>query len=168
MLATSHLVITTVLLIAARKMGLDVSLPVIVWAYLLGNVIDLDHIIGHPQESILAVKGFFQGERRAHSGRYYYMRSRLQEPWFGVATLAVSLPIMSFTQNKAVLLPVVALVLHIALDAVMKFNNHLGWPVSKKGFTGFIPSNTLTEYIISVPLVFVAFYLAFSVGVFSF
>lgn len=158
MLATSHFIATTGILLLAKKIGLNVSLEIVILTYLLGNGIDIDHIIVYPKKSLIAAKNFLKG-RKAEYGKVR-LHSYLQEPWFAITVLLVSLAIFVFLKRVAIFLPGFALSIHILIDALTKFDNYLFWPFSKKSFNGFIPSNSKLEYILSIVLAILIFYIA--------
>lgn len=151
MLFFSHFVITTVILLLAKRLGADLSFTVIFFVYLLGILIDLDHIIIYPKKSWLAAKEFLSDSKNAERGKYY-LHSYLQEPWFGVVILIFTFFIFLRVQSGVIFLPAIALWLHILMDSIMKFDNLLLWPFSHRKFKGFLPSNSRLEYIVSLIL----------------
>ncbi|PIP31881.1 hypothetical protein COX24_01220 [bacterium (Candidatus Gribaldobacteria) CG23_combo_of_CG06-09_8_20_14_all_37_87_8] len=155
MLATTHLLATTIILFIFSRVWGDIPLNIIILTYIFGTAIDIDHIIFHPKESFTAIAGFFHKDK-SMCGKYY-LHSYLQEPWFALLILVISTLIFWQTSNKFVFLPGIGLVLHVIMDVLMKFDNLLLYPFSSKPFEGFIPSNTTIEYIVSITLLLVLY-----------
>ena len=135
MLATSHFVVTTGILLAAKRLGLVVSYQIIIWTYVFGNLIDLDHILLYPRESLKATLKFLSSRGESVFGKNPLFKDKsfhsyVQEPWFAVAVWCVTLVIYISVQRIEILLPVVALTLHLAMDASMNFKKKLFWPAA--------------------------------------
>jgi hypothetical protein len=161
MIITSHFVATTSILLIAKKFGLNVTNEIIIWSYIFGNLIDIDHIIAVPK---LGWKRFKESVFRFNRGKSepgkYYIHSVLQEPWLFVVMIVVSSIIYLQTTNGAIFLPTIALGMHILLDTIMKFENKLLWPFSKKGYYGWLKSDTTIEYVLSVTATVLVIYFA--------
>ncbi len=167
MLATTHFAATTSLLLAARQLGINLTSEVIVLTYTFGNLIDLDHLIFYPKQSWQAALEFIKGRGQKSAGQYH-LHSKLQEPFFAVIVWMIALVGWQCSDWPVLLLPAGALTLHVFLDSLMRFKNYLLWPFSKRAFHGWIPSNTLVEYVGSIILSIVVIYLSFKIGLFSF
>lgn len=169
MIITSHFVATTSILIIAKRLGLNITSEIIIWSYIFGNIIDIDHLFTFPK---LGWKRFKESVFRFNRGKSepgkYYIHSILQEPWLFVVMVIVSSIIYLQTQNGAVLLPVTALGAHILLDVIMKFENKLLWPFSKKGYYGWLKSDTMVEYILSAIATILVIYFAIQERLFVF
>lgn len=165
MLIFSHFVVTTLFLLLMRMLGLELSARIVFLCYSAGVLIDFDHLIFYPKKSWLAVKEFLSAPWETEGGKYH-LHSYLQEPWFGAVILICAFIVFYATKSIVVFLPVVAFGLHILMDGLMKFDNLLLWPFSHRKFRGFLPSNSIFEYVISLILSAVALYMAFTNGLF--
>jgi len=171
MLATTHFVATTSLLLIARQLGMTLTREAIILSYTFGNLIDLDHLFLYPQKSLIAARDFLAS--KLHRKKFYYqsgkycLHSYLQEPWFAVIMGLAALILYFIFQNKILILPALALSVHVVMDGLTKFANYLFWPFSKKPFIGWLPSNTLAEYVSSIILSILVIYLSFKTGLFN-
>lgn len=171
MLATTHFVATTSLLLVARQLGMNVTSEVIVLSYGFGNLIDLDHLILYPKQSLITARDFLASKFGQNKSIYqpgkYYLHSYLQEPVFVAIVWLIALVGWQGSDWPVMLLPAGALTLHVFLDSLMRFKNYLLWPFSKRAFHGWITSNSRAEYVISIVLTVGVIYMSFKTGLFN-
>jgi len=169
MIITSHFVATTSVLLLAKRFGINITNEIIIWTYIFGNLIDIDHLVASPKLGLRRLKEslFRLNHNKVEPGKYY-IHSVLQEPWLFVVMAVVSFAIYLRTNNGAIFLPASALGVHILLDVIMKFENKLLWPFSKKGYYGWLKSDTVIEYVLSIVATIIVIYFAFQERLFVF
>jgi len=151
MLASTHFAVTTGILLLAYQFSLPLTKKVILITYLAGFCVDFDHLVLYPQKCWYFFRQIFKQKIKENYGKYY-LRSFLQEPFFALLVWLISIFIYFQVQQIVVFLPALALTVHIFLDILMKNENKLLWPFSKKGYFGWMPVNSWLEYFLSIIL----------------
>lgn len=151
MLITSHIAVTTFILIGTKSAGIELNVPIVVASYALGVGVDIDHVVFYGKDSLDRIieykkdrHNFKLGEKNLHS--------YLQEPVALFAVILLSLATYIVTQNIAVFVPAICFAAHIVMDMLMDFDSHILWPISKKAFRGPYKQNVFIEAIIGTLL----------------
>lgn len=138
MLIPTHITATNFLLISCHYLGIPLSFQTIVLSYLAGVFVDMDHIIFFPRKSIESFRNAIRTLDQPKLRGKEMLHTPLQEPAAALALFTVF----------GLQIPTISLIIHIILDTLMKYENKVFWPLSKKGFKGLLPSGTITEGIL--------------------
>lgn len=151
MLVTSHIAVTTLILIGTKSAGIELNLPIVVASYALGVGVDLDHVVFYGKDSLGRLKEYKKDRHNFKLGEKN-LHSYLQEPVALFAVILLSLATYIVTRNIAVLVPTICFAAHIVMDMVMDFDSYILWPISKKAYRGPYKQNVFIEAIIGTLL----------------
>ena len=151
MLVTSHIAATTLVLIGADSIGIDLNVPIVVASYALGVAIDIDHVVFYGKDSIGRLKEYKNDRKNFKLGETN-LHSYLQEPVTLIAVIVLSLATYVVTKNIAVFIPALCFAVHIAMDMIMDFDSYVFWPISKKAYRGPYKQNVYFEAIVGIVL----------------
>lgn len=141
MLITSHLLGTL-----ALGKALSIETPEIYAALLSGVAVDLDHIFVN-RKWIQDVKDFLQEEKITYGAKQH---SWLQEIVFGIfAGITIGVLISYIWPTVRWWIFPIFLLLHIALDSVMRYEHEPFTPFSRFKYIGWLRSGTKAELVIS-------------------
>ncbi len=151
MLATSHIAVTTLILIGTKSAGIELNVPIVIVSYALGVGVDIDHIVFYGKDSLDRIIEYKKDRHHFKLGEKN-LHSYLQEPVALFAVILLSLATYVVTKNIAVFIPAICFAAHIVMDMLMDFDSHILWPISKKAYRGPYKQNVFIEAIIGTLL----------------
>ncbi|MFA6981744.1 MAG: hypothetical protein WC243_01830 [Patescibacteria group bacterium] len=147
MLITTHLLATTVVLAISKASGSDIATAVLAMSLGAGVLLDLDHIIFHPVETVRHTRSFLEDPKGYQTGQ-----AKNATPLHYPVSILPFLIVTLLTRFSFI--PLLCYAIHLSMDALV-FERKLLWPFSDKVFQNFLTQNIkyeLATFVVFMPL----------------